>query len=313
MATLQYVMGQGGNPVAGGARPQLIDAKRILAAYDLNEAMLSELREASVGIPVADLVAALYLWLENFPEYQQFFANPEVLKRVQKLQEKYWARFLDASIDNEYIESRRHVGQVHARIKLGIHIYFAAMNFCVSWLRQAIVSKGQPADRTLRVLDTLDRLAQIDSAIAIDAIATEHGKIIAQQSRSLMELSTPAIKLWDGIVLLPLIGVIDSLRAGQVKEGLLNAIVNTEAQIAILDVTGVPVIDTYLAQHLIQTVTAARMLGAEVIFTGFTPEAAQTLSRLGMELADMQTAGSLRLGLAKAFRRTGWRIGKEPA
>lgn len=130
-------------------------------------------------------------------------------------------------------------------------------------------------------------------------------ELIAQQSHSLLELSTPVIKLMNGLVLLPLIGVVDTLRAQQIMENLLQAIVAHEARVALLDITGVPVIDTQVAQHLIKTVAAAKMLGAEVVLTGISPESAQTIVTLGIDLRQIRTKGSLEVGLLEAFHLLG--------
>lgn len=128
--------------------------------------------------------------------------------------------------------------------------------------------------------------------------------LISDQSRSLLELSTPVIKLWDEIILLPLVGVLDTARAKQTTEQLLYAIVKHEALVIILDVTGVPIIDTSVARHLIKTISAARMLGAETVVTGISPEAAQTLVQLGIDLSGFRTRGLLQSGVKEAFSLT---------
>jgi rsbT co-antagonist protein RsbR len=131
---------------------------------------------------------------------------------------------------------------------------------------------------------------------------------VVEQERSILELSTPVVKLWDEIVLLPLIGVVDTARAQQMIESLLAAIVRANARVVVLDITGVPSVDTSVAQHLIKSVAAAKMLGAEVIVTGVSPEAAQTLVKLCVDLSSMRTRGSLRAGLAEALSLTGRRV-----
>lgn len=130
---------------------------------------------------------------------------------------------------------------------------------------------------------------------------------VAQLAQSVLELSTPTIQLWDEIVLLPLIGVLDTARAHQLTEGVLRAVGATGATVAIIDVTGVPVVDTSVALHLVRTVSALKMLGCDALVTGLSPETAQALVRLGTNLLDFRSCGSLRSGLAEAFRIIGIR------
>ena len=125
----------------------------------------------------------------------------------------------------------------------------------------------------------------------------EANERLRRQSETILELSTPVVKLWDEVVLLPLVGVIDTRRAQQMMERLLNAIVANEARVALIDVTGVPIIDTAVARHLLMMVSAAKVLGAEVVITGFSPIIAQTLTTMGVDFAALRTRGSLRSGI----------------
>ena len=129
-----------------------------------------------------------------------------------------------------------------------------------------------------------------------------------RQQEAILELSTPALRVWEGIVLMPLIGTIDTRRAQQVMENLLQKIVSTESQVVILDIAGVPVMDTRVAQHLLTTVQAAGMLGAKTIITGVSPATAQTMTKLGLNLSHLTCKGSLREGLKEALNILGLKV-----
>jgi rsbT co-antagonist protein RsbR len=123
-----------------------------------------------------------------------------------------------------------------------------------------------------------------------------------------MELSTPVLRLWHQILLLPLVGVIDTGRARQITDHLLEAIAKYEARVTVIDLTGVPIIDTSVAQHIMKTIDAARLLGSRVVLTGISPEGAQTLTKLGIRFGDVISRASLRAGIAEALLITGKRI-----
>ena len=130
-------------------------------------------------------------------------------------------------------------------------------------------------------------------------------EIIARQQQEMIELSTPVVALWEGILALPMIGTLDSTRTQIVMESLLQKIVETGSGVAIIDITGVPTVDTLTAQHLLKTVTAARLMGAECIISGIRPQIAQTIVHLGVDLGDVVTKASLADALAVALGRTG--------
>jgi len=148
---------------------------------------------------------------------------------------------------------------------------------------------------------TLDKLGLFSTEI----YQKSREEIISRQQRELLELSTPVVKLWDGILALPLIGTLDSERTQIVMESLLQTIVETGAGIAIIDITGVPTVDTLVAQHLLKTVAAARLMGAECIISGIRPQIAATIVHLGVELNSVVTKATLADAFRIALRRTG--------
>jgi rsbT co-antagonist protein RsbR len=133
-------------------------------------------------------------------------------------------------------------------------------------------------------------------------------ELVRRQSQELLELSTPVVRLWSGVLALPLIGTLDSARTQVVMENLLQSIVSSGASVAIIDITGVPTVDTMVAQHLLKTVAAARLMGADCIISGIRPQIAQTIVHLGVELGDVVTKANLADALAIAFERTGFAV-----
>ncbi len=134
--------------------------------------------------------------------------------------------------------------------------------------------------------------------------------VIERQQAELLELSTPVVKLWDGVLALPIIGTLDSARTQTMMETLLTRIADTGSAIAIIDITGVPTVDTLVAQHLIKTVTAIRLMGAECIISGVRPQIAQTIVHLGVDLGNVTTKANLADALALALTRTGLSVAK---
>jgi rsbT co-antagonist protein RsbR len=157
-----------------------------------------------------------------------------------------------------------------------------------------------------------------DATISLDALGlytTEvlqqaREQIIARQQEELIELSTPVVQLWDGVLALPLIGTLDSERTQVVMESLLERLVTTGSSIAVIDITGVPTVDTLVAQHLLKTVAAAQLMGADCIISGIRPQIAQTIVHLGIDLSSVATKASLADAFALALKRRGLVVGR---
>jgi rsbT co-antagonist protein RsbR len=158
------------------------------------------------------------------------------------------------------------------------------------------------ADETWITTELLDAMGLYTT----EAYQKSREEVIKRQQEELLELSTPVVKLWEGILALPVIGTLDSARTQVVMESLLQAIVQTNSKVAIIDITGVPTVDTVVAQHLLKTVTAARLMGADCIISGVRPQIAQTIVHLGINLLDITTKASLAAAFRLALDRTGF-------
>jgi rsbT co-antagonist protein RsbR len=160
------------------------------------------------------------------------------------------------------------------------------------------------ADEIWTTTDLLDKLG----LFTVETYVKSREEIIQRQQREMMELSTPVVQLWENILALPLIGTLDSERTQVVMESLLQKIVETGALIAIIDITGVPTVDTLVAQHLLKTVAAARLMGADCIISGIRPQIAQTIVHLGVNLSEVTTKASLADAFSIALKRTQARL-----
>jgi len=165
------------------------------------------------------------------------------------------------------------------------------------------------ADETWAATELLDRLGMH----TVKAFQKTREDVISRQQQEMLELSTPVVKLWDGVLALPMIGTLDSARTQIVMESLLQRIVETGSEIAIIDITGVPTVDTLVAQHLLKTVTAIRLMGADCIISGVRPQIAQTIVHLGVDLQGVTTKASLADALSLALKRSGYTVSKTKA
>jgi len=170
--------------------------------------------------------------------------------------------------------------------------------------------KGEP-ERLVEEMSAISALLDKLGLHTMEVYQVAREDVIRRQQEELLELSTPVVKLWEGIVALPLIGTLDSARTSVVMESLLQRIVETGSEIAIIDITGVPTVDTLVAQHLLKTVAAARLMGADCIISGIRPQIAQTMVHLAIDLSAVTTKATIAEALKIALQRTGYRFVRE--
>ncbi|WP_328310676.1 STAS domain-containing protein [Streptomyces sp. NBC_00442] len=184
-----------------------------------------------------------------------------------------------------------------------------ATSLAVLALKEAVLETLQAATDDAAELYTaallINRLLDAAGALSFDTYVEGREEIIRRQSRQLLGLSTPVVRLWRHVLAVPLIGTLDSARTQVVMENLLEAIQQDQAKVAIIDITGVPTVDTAVAQHLMQTVNAVRLMGADCVISGIRPSTAQTIAQLGIDLSKILTRARLADALAEAIQLTG--------
>ncbi|WP_328341024.1 STAS domain-containing protein [Micromonospora sp. NBC_00421] len=174
-------------------------------------------------------------------------------------------------------------------------------------LKDVLVELAETEGVELSLRDVVDFTGLVDrmGLLTFETYVQTREGLIADQAEQLLELSTPVVKIWDGVVAVPLVGTLDSARAQVVMERLLQTLVDTGSPYAIIDITGVPAVDTQVAQHILKTVVAARLMGADCIISGIRPQIAQTIVALGIEFGDIATKASLADALRHVLRLTG--------
>lgn len=257
-----------------------------------------------------EFIDSFYVWLRSQPEYSRFFSDTEKLRSVQDMQRQYWVAFFDGRVDDNYLHSRRRVGEAHARIGLSLQSYLAGMSICKSIWIDELYDGSLTEEEYARTVRAVAKLVDLDTSLAVEAFSRMINRTISEQSRTLMEMSTPVTALWDGILMLPLVGIIDSKRAQDIMAAMLTKIAETQSQVIILDISGVAVVDTAVANHLIKITKATRLMGCECVISGVSPAIAQTIVELGIEIGTVKTTATLQDALVDGFSRTGLTLAK---
>jgi len=246
--------------------------------------------------------------LARHPELGPLIANISPKERAEQdrvSREQLRAVVFEGDWD-PFLANLKEQGATYAKGGLSFSTWYVVIgemrHFVQPLLLEAYI--GEPA-RLLRALDGLNKFTQVAMATIGEAYLSTKERVIAQQQAAIQELSTPILPLRDGLLLLPLVGMMDSHRARQVTESLLDAISAQRARAVVIDITGVPAVDSMVANHLIQTTQAARLMGTTVVITGISTENAQTLVRIGIDPGSLNCVGDVQSGLQVAGRLLG--------
>ncbi len=260
-------------------------------------AALRPLAEKHTG----DIVESFYELLLNHRESRRFFPDEATVRRVKQSQREYFLGLFAGNCDLAYVEDRLRVGAAHEKIGLAPKWYIGAyrryMQLMLERLAEELPGKAELRDS----MRCIQKIVYFDMALAIDTYLAAHAETVRRHQQAIRELSTPVIRVYDGVLLLPLVGAIDSLRAGQVMESVLARVADDQARVIILDIAGVAVVDTKVADNLVKTTAAVRLLGAETILTGISAQVARTMVQLGVEFSAMHTRSRLAEGIELAL------------
>ncbi|EEX93745.1 rsbR, positive regulator of sigma-B [Vibrio orientalis CIP 102891 = ATCC 33934] len=294
----------------GSSISSYASADILLKLHDLNEADLALIRKfGDMMVPkLDDYVRHFYNWLEQQPEYQQFFSEQVKLKRVQTAQVNYWTTFFAAKVDDNYIKERREVGEVHARVGLPLPTYFAGMNISMVIFTKRMYDGSLYSDEYSSLVTAFTKLLHLDTTIVVDTYSRLINKRIAEQSEALLAMSTPVTMVWQDILMLPIVGIIDSKRAQDIMTAVLNKISEHRAKIFIMDISGVAVVDTAVANHFIKITKATKLMGCDCLVSGVSPMIAQTMVQLGINVGEVKTNATLRDALENAFEIMGLNV-----
>lgn len=258
--------------------------------------------------------AAFFEHLAGFNEAAGLTKNRALLDQARELKQAHLRAMVSGEYDAKYVEDRLKLAILYAHAGLEARLFLGAFHALMRSIGFEIMqhANGEPAERFSSFM-SLKKIAFFDLSLIVDVMVFERERVIRLQQEALRELSTPVLQIRDQLLILPIIGVIDTQRARQVTESLLHAIRTHRAKVAVIDITGVPVVDSKVANHLMQTVMAARLMGALAIVTGLSAEVAQALVTLGVDLGNVRTAGDLQGGLEEAERMLGYSMVREAA
>ncbi|MBV9950284.1 MAG: STAS domain-containing protein [Myxococcales bacterium] len=292
-----------------GLSAQGIERRKRIAGLTAEDARRIGLVKDPVQKSADDLARAFFAYLAEFEEARSLLAHRDLAERARELKRDHLAEMVGGEYGAEYVGQRLKLAAVYSKAGLELRVFLGAFNHLLRDMGVLVMKhfEHRPAEG-FEVFLSLKKLAFFDLGLIVDAVVAQRERTIRQQQEAIRELSTPVLQIRERLLLLPIIGVVDTQRARFITENLLRAVRANRARVVVIDVTGVAAIDSKVANHLLQTVTAARLMGATAIVTGLSSEVAQSLVALGIEFGSLNTVGDLQGGLEDAERILGYRL-----
>ena len=282
---------------------QSLTAQSLLDRFDLSPDDLKLLKECGqvLANKIDTIVERFYEWLRSQPEFNVFFSSEDTVERVKKLQKVYWIDFFNGVVDQRYIDYRVHIGEIHAQRDMPNLIYFAAMLRFQLLFMEELMASELAAERRRPAVRAFNKLLALDTYVTSDQIAQFAKRRVIESGKAMLAMSTPVTSIWDGILLLPLVGIVDSQRTQDIMEKTLTRISESRARVFVMDISGVVTVDTAVANNFIRITQATRLMGCDCIISGISPSVARTLVELGANVGEVRTTATLRDALQLAL------------
>ena len=284
------------------------DVAATLAKFNILERDVALIREAGRRLEgrFDAFIAEWYQWLCGHAEFERYFGNDRArLERAQSMQRVHWQTFFSGMLDVEYFRSRRHVGAVHARIELPNDIFIAGMSEVRNQIARELGALQPRSDDLEDMIAAIGKLLALETFLAIDELTRIQREKLEEASQAIIEMSTPVTPIWEGMLLLPLVGIMDSIRARDVMNKTLSKIAETRSRVFVLDIGGVAAMDTAVANQIIKISKATRLMGCETIVSGISPAVARTLVELGVAVDEVRTTATLQDAITIGLRLIG--------
>lgn len=270
-----------------------------------DKARIEEIKDVVVD-HVDEHVDAFFEHLAKYQESRSLLRRSEIMDEARRLEHEHIVAMAGGTYGHDYFEQRFRLGQLYNRAQLDFALFMGAFHAQMGSVGARIMDRF-PANSLDAFMHfaSFKKVAFFDLGIVVDAMMLDREQTILRQQEAIRELSTPALQVRERLLILPIIGLLDSYRAKQLTDGLLQAVRSHRAKVVVMDLTGVATVDSKVANHLIQTVEAARLMGARVIVTGLSADVAQSLVTLGVDLSRLNTIGDLQGGIEEAERILG--------